>query len=61
MKYFIVVSLTFIFSLISFIAWGQTSPYGETVSAMGFARAVDVADGNVFIGEPANAHQPGMV
>ncbi|NBC02220.1 MAG: choice-of-anchor B family protein, partial [Bacteroidetes bacterium] len=61
MKHFTVVTLAFVLSLISFTAWGQTSPSGETVSAMGFARAVDVADGNVFIGEPANAHQPGMV
>ncbi|MDR9366898.1 MAG: choice-of-anchor B family protein [Balneolaceae bacterium] len=61
MKHLIVVTLTFILSLNSFIALGQTSPFGETLSVMGFARAVDVADGNVFIGEPANAHQPGMV
>lgn len=34
---------------------------GEVESMNGFARAVDVADGTIFIGEPANAHQPGMV
>jgi choice-of-anchor B domain-containing protein len=28
---------------------------------MGFGQAVDVAAGNVFIGEPSNVHQPGLV
>ncbi len=56
--------ISFFVFLISFAfssAEAQTNRSAETESIMGFARAVEVADGSVFIGEPANPHQPGMV
>lgn len=39
----------------------QTMAGGEAEPMQGFARAVDISDGTVFIGEPANYHQPGIV
>lgn len=39
----------------------QTTADGEAEPMQGFARAVDISDGTVFIGEPANYHQPGIV
>jgi choice-of-anchor B domain-containing protein len=39
----------------------QTTPDGQSEAMRGFARAVSVADGSVFIGEPSNDHQPGVV
>ncbi|MAO64361.1 MAG: hypothetical protein CL666_05125 [Balneola sp.] len=42
-------------------AAAQTTADGEAESMQGFARAVDISEGTVFIGEPANYHQPGIV
>ena len=39
----------------------QTTPDGSLEAMQGFARAVDVSDGRVFVGEPSNFHQPGTV
>ncbi|MEX2601566.1 MAG: choice-of-anchor B family protein [Balneolaceae bacterium] len=39
----------------------QTMSTGESATMRGFGQAVDVADGRVYIGEPANNHQPGAV
>ncbi|MFD2533325.1 choice-of-anchor B family protein [Gracilimonas halophila] len=39
----------------------QTMAGGEAEPMQGFARAVDISNGTVFIGEPANYHQPGIV
>jgi choice-of-anchor B domain-containing protein len=39
----------------------QTTPGGSLEVLQGFARAVDVSDGRVFVGEPSNFHQPGAV
>jgi len=61
MKRFITTVSLFLFSLACFSANAQTTPTSNAEAMMGFARAVDVADGSVFIGEPSNAHQPGMV
>jgi choice-of-anchor B domain-containing protein len=52
--------LLFLFTAL-FSAQAQTVESGNTEVMRGFARAVTVADGSVFIGEPANVHQPGMV
>jgi len=43
------------------IIQAQTTPDGQSEAMQGFARAVSVADGAVFIGEPSNVHQPGAV
>ena len=39
----------------------QTTADSESEALQGFARAVDISGGNIFIGEPANYHQPGIV
>lgn len=39
----------------------QSTADGNMGSMQGFARAVDIAGGNVFIGEPSNFHEPGAV
>jgi len=39
----------------------QTTAGGEIESAQGFARAVDISGETVFVGEPANHHQAGLV
>lgn len=39
----------------------QTTADGESEAMQGFARSVEIMDGNIFIGEPANFHQPGLV
>lgn len=44
-----------------FTANAQTTHDGESELMRGFARAVAISDGAVFIGEPANLHQPGAV
>ena len=58
--------LSYLFSLLLMMAplaiiQAQTTPDGQSEAAQGFARAVSVADGAVFIGEPSNVHQPGVV
>ncbi|MEX0722632.1 MAG: choice-of-anchor B family protein [Gracilimonas sp.] len=50
-----------IFSLIYLPAKAQTMIGGEQEQMQGFARAVDISDATIFIGEPANYHQPGIV
>ena len=39
----------------------QTTADGEAEPMQGFARAVDISNDVVFIGEPSNYHQPGIV
>ncbi|MDZ7715621.1 MAG: choice-of-anchor B family protein [Balneolaceae bacterium] len=56
--------LTFLGLLLSFSfnsVIAQTTSSGSFENMRGFARAVEVADGSIFIGESQNAHQPGMV
>lgn len=50
-----------LFLTFTFSAQAQTTSSGSQESMMGFGRAVDVAEGNVFVGEPSNPHRPGMV
>ncbi|NBC26727.1 MAG: choice-of-anchor B family protein [Bacteroidetes bacterium] len=40
---------------------GQTIASGEIEPLQGFARAVDISGKTIFVGEPANHHQPGLV
>jgi len=61
MKRLSVLFLGFIFCFSTYAAYAQTTASGETESAMGFARAVEVNNGSLFFGEPANVHQPGLV
>ncbi|MCW9706553.1 choice-of-anchor B family protein [Fodinibius salsisoli] len=61
MRRLVSVFLVFFFPLLMNSAIAQTTHSGNTESMMGFARAVEVNDGLVFIGESANAHQPGIV
>lgn len=42
-------------------AQAQTTADGASESMQGFARSVEIVDGRVLIGEPANFHQPGLV
>lgn len=58
---FFTLFLPVTFFALSFSAQAQTTSDGESDAMRGFARAVDVAGGSVFIGEPANVHQPGVV
>lgn len=44
-----------------FTAQAQTTPDGESEAMFGFAQAVSISNGFVFIGEPSNNHQPGAV
>ncbi|MDR9419756.1 choice-of-anchor B family protein [Gracilimonas sp.] len=53
--------LLLIISPFYYTANSQTTADGETEAIRGFARAVDISQGNIFIGEPANVHQPGAV
>ena len=39
----------------------QTTADGESEAMQGFARSVEILDGKILIGEPANYHQPGIV
>ena len=50
-----------ILSIFNVPAQAQTTADGETGLMRGFARAVAISGGTVFIGEPANFHQPGVV
>jgi hypothetical protein len=56
----LLISLLFM-PFMCFTANAQTTHDGETELMRGFARAVAISDGAVFIGEPANLHQPGAV
>ena len=58
--------LSYLFSLLLLITpmaliQAQTTPDGQSEAMRGFAQAVSIADGAVFIGEPSNVHQPGAV
>ncbi|MDZ7680673.1 MAG: FG-GAP repeat protein [Fodinibius sp.] len=57
----IFISVFLFLSLTFFSAHAQTTASSSQKVINGFARAVDVADGSVFIGEPDNAHQSGQV
>lgn len=61
MRRLITVFFVCLFSLAMLPVEAQTTHSGNTNAMMGFGRAVEVADGSIFIGEPANAHQPGLV
>lgn len=50
-----------LFTLIFTSVQAQTTASGSLENMMGYGRAVAVSDSSVFIGEPANAHQPGVV
>jgi choice-of-anchor B domain-containing protein len=47
--------------MVPLVLIAQTTPDGEVGEMQGFARALDISEGNVFIGEPSNFHQPGAV
>ena len=61
MRQLVLASLGLLLSFTFNSAIAQTNSSGSLENANGFARAVEVADGSVFIGESRNAHQPGMV
>lgn len=50
-----------LFSLLYLPVQAQTMAGGEAEPMQGFARAVDISNNIIFIGEPANYHQPGIV
>lgn len=60
------IRLLYSFPFILFVFLGvplhaQTTADSEAESMQGFARAVEVSGETIFIGEPANFHQPGVV
>mgnify|MGYP003674657106 CR=1 FL=1 len=61
MRRFLLLLPILFLSVIHVPIQAQTMAGGEAEPMQGFARAVDISDGTVFIGEPANYHQPGMV
>jgi len=61
MRRFLYVFTCLFLTLLIDPAVAQTTADGEAEPMQGFARAVDISDGTVFIGEPANYHQPGIV
>ncbi|MDR9416130.1 MAG: choice-of-anchor B family protein, partial [Gracilimonas sp.] len=61
MRFYSYVIPILLMSLISAPIFAQTTADGEAEAMQGFARAVDIYDGTVFIGEPANYHQSGIV
>jgi len=61
MRRFLYVFTCLILTMLIDPAVAQTTADGEAEPMQGFARAVDISDGTVFIGEPANYHQPGIV
>ena len=61
MKRLLIFFLALFLSTSFYSAVAQTTSSGEMEGMAGFARAVAVSDGTVFIGEAANPHQPGLV
>lgn len=61
MKRLSLILMTLVLPLFFGTASAQTTIDGESELLMGFARAVSISEGSVFIGEPANVHQPGAV
>ena len=61
MKRLLISLFAFLITCSFFTAQAQTTHSGSVEAQMGFGQAVDVAAGNVFIGEPSNVHQPGLV
>ncbi len=56
--------LTLLFSLLLLplcMLNAQSMPGGEMSQLQGFARAIDISNGHVFVGQPNNFHQPGAV
>lgn len=52
---------TFFIVLTAQYAFAQTTPDGIMPQMQGFGQAVEISNGNVFIGEPNNVHIPGAV
>lgn len=61
MRRLILTLFAFFFPFTLTSVFAQSTPTGSSDNIMGFARAVAIADGSVFIGESANPHQPGIV
>jgi choice-of-anchor B domain-containing protein len=61
MKHAFLLLTTLGLALISQISLAQTTHNGEITQVQGFGEAVEVANGNVFIGEPSNVQIPGAV
>ncbi len=52
---------TVLMVLVAQTAVAQTTPDGVISQMQGFGQAVEIANGNIFIGEPNNVHIPGAV
>ncbi len=61
MKRISILFYTFSFVLTAQFAFAQTTPDGIMPQMQGFGQAVEISNGNVFIGEPNNVHFPGAV
>lgn len=57
--------ICYLFPMLLQLVWAtgqaQTTADGASEQMQGFARSVEILDGKVLIGEPANFHQPGLV
>ncbi|RNC84029.1 MAG: choice-of-anchor B family protein [Balneola sp.] len=61
MKRISILFYTFFIALTVQFAFAQTTPDGVLSQMQGFGQAVEISNGNVFIGEPNNIHIPGAV
>lgn len=61
MKRITILFYSFFVVLTSQYAFAQTTPDGVLAQMQGFGQAVEISNGNVFIGEPNNVHIPGTV
>ena len=61
MKFSLFKILIITVALFSPELYAQSTADGSSEAARGFARSVDIHNGNILIGEPANVHQPGIV
>jgi choice-of-anchor B domain-containing protein len=61
MKHISNILSTLVLAMVAIGVNAQSTPDGNSAQMQGFGQAVDISNGNVFIGEPSNVHLPGVV
>lgn len=61
MKHIYNLISTLVLAMLTLGVNGKSTPDGNSTQMQGFGQAVDISNGNVFIGEPSNVHLPGVV
>lgn len=61
MKHIYNLISTLVLAMLTLGVNAQSTPDGNSTQMQGFGQAVDISNGNVFIGEPSNVHLPGVV